>query len=487
MGGIAKVGIPTKNRTASLNRCLRGFLDHVRYTGRNVEILVVDNASSARQATETQHLVSTLAKEYRASLRCIDRQMRMKWADQIARKLGISKKITRFALLGDDRCSDSYGACRNTLLLDAVGQKAIQTDDDTVCRVGFPAHHEDGIAISLRTDPNNYQYYSSRENALRSIEYEAVDLFSLHETFLGKEPVDLLASSLQKGTEPDISQSGSDLIHQLNQPGARVLSTFLGIVGDAGTQNHSGRLFQESLFLQPFMEDEENWHMALTARWTRKNVFRNTLTNASACMTIHIGLDLQKLVPPFMPVLRNEDGVFGSMCYMCFPFSFSVYLPYVIQHDPLEKRKSRALDEVLNPPAIRMNDLISQVILFAPEYCQSLRGMSNYLKEISGLPLVEFELFLLRRVDRTRQNIIAHSQHLLKVYANASERWKDSLRQHMRRQKDLIGNPIALLPGDLSGTKDERLKLLRQMIQQYGLLLRYWEAIFEAGNQTSPV
>ena len=487
MGGIPKLGIPTRNRTKSLDRCLRSFLDHFRNVRRDIDILIVDNSLSADQATDNRTLVSVLSSEYGTPLRYIDRSGRAQWADRIARKLGISEEITRFALIGDIRCSDSYGACRNTLLLDAVGQMSIQTDDDTVCLIGASPLQVDGLALSIREDPNTYHYFSNQESALNSVEYGELDLFSIHESFLGQAPIDLLGKNLSAGCELDISQASPELIRCLDRTDARVLTTFLGVVGDAGTQYHTGRLFRESQSLQSYWESTEKLQMALSTRWIRKNVNRNTLVQGSQCMTIHMGLDTRKMLPPFMPVLRNEDGVFGSLCNACFPRSFSAYLANLIQHAPLEKRKKPTPEEVISLPGIRTNDIVSQIVLYAREYCESLSQLGAYFAELSTLPLVEFEHLLQDRVNHTRENVIAYAQHLLKAHTDAPLFWRACVLKHIRLQEATLTDSNTILPTDLSGSEQDRLLLLQHLILQYGLLLSHWEAIYEAGSQISAI
>lgn len=63
-------------------------------------------------------------------------------------------------------------------------------------------------------------------------------------------------------------------------------------------------------------------------------VTRPTVTSGSVCMAGNLGLDLRTPLPPFPPVLRNEDGVFGALVQTCCPWAFMGHLPAAVWHLP---------------------------------------------------------------------------------------------------------------------------------------------------------
>ncbi|MBX2822949.1 MAG: hypothetical protein KTR29_24835, partial [Rhodothermaceae bacterium] len=200
------------------------------------------------------------------------------------------------------------------------------------------------------------------------------------------------------------------------------------------------------------------------------------------CMTIHIGLDTRKVLPPFMPVMRNEDGVFGAVKHVCFPHYLSAYLPYTIQHLPPEERPAPSLTEALSSPEMRVNDLMCQLVLYAkPELKEapSLKTLGEYLLEIASSSPDAFRQLVQAKAHQTRLNIIEYAQQQLAEYPDAPDYWIRGVHTYINSLKKPAD---AFAPADLSGPFQERWVVFQDLVRQYAQLLMHWKTIFEAAK-----
>ena len=66
--------------------------------------------------------------------------------------------------------------------------------------------------------------------------------------------------------------------------------------------------------------------------WMRV-VTRPTITDSGYCMALNLGLDNRHLLPPFLPVQRNQDGVFAAVLTLC-GSGCTGFLPWMVLRAP---------------------------------------------------------------------------------------------------------------------------------------------------------
>jgi hypothetical protein len=87
------------------------------------------------------------------------------------------------------------------------------------------------------------------------------------------------------------------------------------------------------------------YRSAFRSREVLRTVRRPTVSAGPFCMTTFLGFDNRLLLPPFFPVQRNADGVFGLVLQKCVNGSHVGFLPSVLLHRPVAPR-AFAPDEV---------------------------------------------------------------------------------------------------------------------------------------------
>ena len=198
-------------------------------------------------------------------------------------------------------------------------------------------------------------------------------------------------------------------------------------------------------------------------------------------MAMHLGLDNRFLLPPFMPVLRNEDGVWNLIRTICFPSSFSGHLPSILQHLPPEEREAPTLEDVVNFRGLRINDLMCQFIYFIAGNNGSIPDMVNLGAQFSQwatLSPAQFSELVEHIARQTQERIISQTLNLLDQASTSSTTWLESVTAYVNSSRRALNQPNFYIPIDLPSAHD-RMVLLQKLTVCYGELLQYWPAMWE--------
>ena len=183
-----------------------------------------------------------------------------------------------------------------------------------------------------------------------------------------------------------------------------------------------------------------------------------------------------------MPVMRNEDGVFGTVKHVAFPHALSGYLPYTIQHIPPEERPAPSFEMALQSPGMRINDLISQLVLYAREEWTgeiTLESLGEYLVELGSSQPDAFIKYVQDAAQKTRRNILHFAETQREAFPQAPAFWSGAVQTYM---DSLYVPSDTFAPADLNGSFQDRWSLFRDLITQYGALLTKWAVLFETAH-----
>ncbi len=87
---------------------------------------------------------------------------------------------------------------------------------------------------------------------------------------------------------------------------------------------------------------QEAYRTASTSRELVRHVASYTPGHPEPCVTMCAGMDNRDLLPPFFPICRNEDGIFGYMLGRCVDETYAGHLPWAIEHSPVGQRTCNA-------------------------------------------------------------------------------------------------------------------------------------------------
>jgi hypothetical protein len=354
-GQIDTVAIVTADRPKMVARCLDAIIRHCRRWDHAPRLLVVDG--SRHEADATRQAACQAATEAPGRVEYLGQTE----AARLRRALAgehLPADVLDFALTPGE-----IGANRNLALLSTVGERVLMVDDDVLLEPWALEDAKDGVALVGHEDPHEWRFFKTRQEALEAAYHVDVDLLAAHGSLLGRNLTDILTCG-----EPDLATACQHMIAAATHPHDRAICvTFVGLAGDAAIYCPGRLLFARGSLQRQLHGSATALRTALTSREVHRIVRRLSVTHDSACMSYCVGFDNRSMLPPFLPVARNEDGIFSVMLTSIDSTALFAHLPYGVVHDSAresaytdddairsasENRISTMVRSLLQPPSV---------------------------------------------------------------------------------------------------------------------------------------
>jgi hypothetical protein len=479
---IAVIGIPTADRPRLLHRALQSYLHNTDAHGREPVIVIVDDSRLTHSQTLNQNVVRSLDPS-RRRLVYVDRRARVQLARRLARDSGVDPAHLQFALLPSGRHPITTGAARNTLLLLTAGSLSLQVDDDTVAGVA-PFSAEGGLTLSLTSSTRAYAYRFDHWDALKRTVREDEDILAAHERLLGRR----LGRCLEDPsfTSVRMDDLGGSFVRAALLKDDRVRTTSLGTVGDPGLGSMGGLLVAlDARERAELLRNEGIYRAAVMGRRLLRAAPVHLITQSASCFGVNLGLDGTGLLPPFMPLWRSEDSVFGTLLRLA--DAHVGLLPQAILHEPAPRDRSNPLGRPrrtahqVNSHIVRL--LRSMGSLASGGIEMTLRTAGAYLYELGG-DAETFENLVSRQVR------IEAAMDLQQAEARLRERGTTrTYRQHLAaiaRDAAAAATTRHTRVTELDGRSKRPLHDLRKLARSFGQLTAAWPDIFAAARSIAP-
>jgi hypothetical protein len=473
---VPKIGIITADRPAMLWRCLSALTDICRRFSISTEILIVDGSKSSDNRQRNAAIANQIPHDTALALHYIGERERAAICARL-QQCGAVTDLLQFALTGH------AGANRNLLSLLTMGENLITVDDDVVC-TPWRQHAPSGILRLADHDcGHQVQYFESRRDAVSVPLDDSINPIEELNRFLGAE---LGAVAAEYPGRIELSNSCSHLLWSLDQQEHNIIElSFAGLAGDSGASSSSNILFGAYSGVEVLTNDAV-CDRALSKREVRRIVPSETVSHSPWCMTYFTGLCNRRLLPPFMPVGRNQDGVFGNLLAWMDPNALSAHLPFGIIHDssrPSDYEGGLAaalyprLWEFVLSPLLR----VMQGERYASRSA-ALARMGRTLTDIAALDSGSFAAYATRAVIDRRHSVL---ESLRAGAAGKCARWRSALSELEQAMEKNVADPAFFVPLDLpSRTGLDRQGDLRTFIGEFGRLLSAWPALTEAARET---
>ena len=327
---ISAVGIVTANRPHAMARCLESFIDHHRRTGRAGRFTIVDDASDPGVRATRRSVLADTARRAAVSIAYAGAEEKRAFVARLAEE-GIDSAAAAFALEDVTGSGYSVGANRNALLLNHAGELIFQVDDDIVCRAASPANPSQTLCFTTGHNPYRFEFFPDTSTAMAGATFVDGDVLAEHEAMLGLSVPQCVASSpaLAIGEATELS----DNLLRLALCGmSRIAVTQNGLRGDSGFGACWPFLLLKGSLRASLHQTERNYRLATSSRIISQTVVAPTISDGAFCMGYALGLDNRTLLPPFFPVRRNEDGVFGAALRTCFTGALFAHVPIQLLH-----------------------------------------------------------------------------------------------------------------------------------------------------------
>jgi hypothetical protein len=482
---IATIGTTTRGRPDLLKRGLASFFTNARKHQRAFDFVVIDDGISREERAVTRDALLALVQESGAEIRYADRQRRQSFAGELAAEAGVPADVVRFALLGDAAAAITTGAARNSLLIDTAGDLFLMVDDDSVCRVAPCPQAETGLALDARANPTELWFYAGRDAMLRDTRFEELDPLALHETILGRAVADCLPPA-GRAADLGLTYASAEFAQRLWSHGGRVMATSAGVIGDSG-MGSTAYLAVSPESQRRLARSEQDYLAAVGNRQILRAPPRTTITRGTFCAGASLGLDNRVVLPPFIPVQRNSDGLFARTLQRCFRDGYKGYLPWAVLHDPLPPRTQSPEGAEADATRIRLTHILRALIV-PPAFTHSgdpvvdLQRVGEELVEIASQRAEDFQHTVKPLVVKSAAAYLAGIEQATKA-APGPDFYVRRQKDHWKRLSEALATEEYFVPRDLGdGPAEEIQQTAQRMVRQFGEVLRSWPAVVEAAR-----
>lgn len=485
---ISSVGVVTHDRVQSLKRCLVSYIDHAKQHGREHNFVVMDDFQHSAVTGTTVEMLHSIKRDHGMEIRYSALMERKQFAEELVKESGLLPEVVNFALFDTEGCGSPIGANRNALLLDTVGDLVFSTDDDTVCDLALAFGARNDLSFESRGTFTKFWFFPDRETTLKSMPRSDEDLLSLHERLLGRT----LAGCIAEFDDGELSfeRVNSAQIQQLIAKRGKVPVTVSGVFGDSAMPTPVMFLLLESNSRLRLLESESIYRSAFASREVLRAVDRACITDNPFFFATAFGYDNRSLLPPFMPVLRAEDDIFGFTVRACIEDGYFGHLPTALFHAPVDARayfpsflKESAARTDMNKIILAslMSFQMGRVVL---DVSRRLQTFGRHLMEIASMPQEEFEEFVKVQLWRMHSDTIQQMEGYLQHYRRVPAFWASDVDNYLHHFHTALISENFIVPKDLLGNRntDEARKLSQQLVFKFGQLLYYWPELVTAAK-----
>jgi hypothetical protein len=354
--------------------------------------------------------------------------------------------------------------------LDTAGSLMLAVDDDTLCRIAAAPEHEAALSFFSGYDPSELWFFPDRARATQSVSFIDVDVLGCHESLLGSAVADLGGP-----TETD----------------GRVTMTLNGLVGDSGMASSRYYLTLTGASRDRLVASPQAYRSALESRDILRSARQPTITAGPFCMTTFLGLDNRLPLPPFFPVQRNSDGIFGIMLRKCVDGSHVAFLPWILLHAPEPPRVFTPDELWADTTSVRMPDIVIAAVLAHESRIEHittatrLADLGKHLRWLASLSVRDFEARV-RTLQQFRNfAFITVLETQLQTYGASPGFWADDVRRMIKLMSAVSAAGNDLVPRDLrqDHEADAARRLGQELVGRFGELLEAWPALVAAATR----
>ncbi len=476
----------TADHPECLGRGLGSFVECFERHGRDCDLFVLDDSADEDVEAANRAVATDVSRGYSGKIFHLGRREKNRLVDRLT-QTGLPRHLLSFAVYGVPELSYTCGANRNAAFLLLAGRPFSSVDDDVVCRLSpVPGSEERGIGLSADPDPTRLTFFADRASALDVAESTEADPLKLHEQILGQSLRECL-HRLGRPVDARLDHADDAFLRALDRDVGHVRVTSLGVKGDSGMGHSCYALFQRGESRANLVRSETDFQTLAGTRAVQRSVGETTLSSRPHLMTLATAFDNRVLLPAFLPVMRNADGLFAMVLRAVDSGAYIGHLPWMIGHDPLEARAFDPDDASRRAAAIHTADVMALCIesFSGPPVTGDSRAryaaLGNHLRWQGSAGSEEFWSYIQHRWARHLGDRISLLEQTLSMYDSRPAFWAEALETHIEVLEQAATKTDDLCPGDLRPSRSPReaIDLVRQLVARYGELLVCWPDIVE--------
>jgi hypothetical protein len=484
---ISSLVVTTRDRITQLQQCLTSYIENNEKHGRRPDYIVLDDSHNKDQGASLRAALAPVAAGG-ARIFFAGMEEKARFADELVRVSGgdgLPAEVVSFALFGDEAYRRTVGANRNALLMAAPGELSIMADDDTVCQPAVMTEADAVLSLSSMKDPTVTCFYADRKQLVQSVHATEIDLFACHEKLLGRSIAACL-SSLGPSSSIDLERINPDSVDYFGRATKSVKATAAGFWGDSGVDSAHYVLELRGESRDLLMQSKKLYARARESREVFRSVPRYTISDGAVFIPMSAGIDNRSLLPPFLPVGRNSDGLFAMTLRLCADDALVGHIPFAVQHRPPEGRRYAPSTEAPGLPEIL--SAISHA--FRPsagraDISDRLSDFGQFLVDVGSLSSADFKGYVESAWVAAASRYISYLEYLLDLYHGEPDYWAEDILSFIEGLTDFTVHNSAAAPRELLETQspEQAMETCRRVVRKFGELLQWWPVIDDAARR----
>lgn len=334
----AVVAIITCDRPEAIERLLGSIAEHGDPAGFE-RLYVIDDSRKAENIERTRAAVDAFDLDSAIDTVYFGRDSQRALLHRLIQGSPENEESIRF-LIDFERWQDEWtgGLARNYALLLSVGKRLVMLDDDVLFQVYEPQPRPAGI--NLRDEIREAEFFDEIGDwpglKLRS----ELDPVKAHLYCLGLPLRRAMERLGENALRPEHLVGCTVAEARRLEPNARVLATQCGSLGEPGVGHNAWIIELAGASRERMLASEESVARAIrndNAWIGRRQPHFGPRPNMSAIT----GLDNRHPLPPYFPIGRGEDRMFGIMLDAMVPTAVALDYPWSAPHLALEQRSKR--------------------------------------------------------------------------------------------------------------------------------------------------
>ena len=482
---IRIIAIPAARHPQLAARCLAGFMENQAAHGRKVRFWV----GSSDSESSDQSLFAQLARRYGMELTWPSIMERVSFAQRLAQQIGLSYDLVSFAILGE--AGRSTGVDRNAALLANHGEPFLSVDEDMLCEPFSRDTTNDlgGCVWDSSFDPRTFRFFADLAAAKASLKAHPIDVISAHERLLGRSVHALARACVESGTI-ELDRADESFVEDVWWGRGQILLAMTGVVGPSHVHWSMRFLEMPENCRAQLLGSEGVCRMAAESRAVAAAVCSPTISNGAYVSSKCFALDNRIPFPPFMPGLRDDGILFGTMLRCCHEHAYTGLLPSSLVHDP--PATSQEQPSALLWPGTRLDLSYYLSRIFEEIDLRStgsnpaarLGAMGRHLTVLAQEPVCEFTRVIRRLFLARTTALLASLESVLRPPRSSTTSRTEQVRRHMDALRNAILREDAAVPREFCALSrvEEAWDEARRTIHKYGQLLEAWPAIVECAG-----
>lgn len=466
------LGITTRDRPKSLTESLQSVVVTLAHQVNPPLVVVFDDAGFGGSTHISRQIVSAARGRTHVSVAYHGATERARLGSALFGSEEI-RCATKFSSLPYTDCPLlGLGRNRNAALLFSAGGRLISLDDDAL--FSFSRFNEEAI-LPGRGEAKP-QLYPDRQGSEDDVVFhEAI----VSAAFAAQSQIEELVNPVEQNVYQTMMQS---------LDGSRVPVVMTGIRGNRWYKRPAHFFYATDPLRERCYIPKQQYQRNRLAGYAVFHVSRPVLTANPFHITCCHSCDARIMLPPYPPLGRREDTVFGMLVRYCYPESRHLHLPLAVDHtlSPPRPMPESEFSDVTTSFGDLTHLVLTHLSQAAPpqtlDPAERLRHLGTQLMELSQASHRDW-------LDLSHELTISAATREIEVLEQLKERhnneprwWARDVDDHIERLIAQSADPLNAVPRELRRAgydPEQATEFHRTFCWKYGNLMIHWPEIFE--------